>query len=83
MKSGFLPKDKNCGDIIITTLCLHAIAVDALWMGWAAGSLSDAQDPVRVGESRIWRQNISPVSFGRVKGTDLRSTKFRWIRAAK
>ena len=68
-----LHKDKDCGNIIITTLCLHAIAVVARWMLWAAGSPPYACDALRDGSCWVWRQKRSPVSFGRVKGTDMRS----------
>ena len=78
---GNLRKEKNFGTIIITTLCLHAIEEDALWMVWASGSLPDVQDPLRDGNCWIWRQNSTPGSFGRVKETDLRNRKLRRIRA--
>ena len=68
-----LHKDKDCGNIIITTLCLHAIAVVARWMVWAVGSPPYACDALRDGSCWVWRQKRSPVSFGRVKGTDMRN----------
>ena len=53
-------------------ICLPTVYVTPFWMGWAAGSLCDANHPFKDRNCCIWRQKRSLVSFGRVKGTDMR-----------
>ena len=67
------PQGHKCRNIIVMSyMTLPTVCVTPFWMGWVAGSLRDANDPFKDGNCWIWRQKRSLVSFGRVKGTDMR-----------